>query len=306
MLSEHDVERLLKQADPAEASVATGLSLDEAKRELLTGIVGDARDADQPARVRRRGLPRARHVVALGFACMAIGGTAVAAGIWNPGVGTSPDPRTFERTLPGVATSPVPGPVTEVIGALGREQTDTDRDADVEAALSNLTYGADGVRLDSVRKVGEGVDGEATFLFSAEETSEFTTSEEPVCVYRPIVAGEDAGAACFGLSQILTGNARLTYVHAPTGILVVFGIVPDGVATLTAKFGSAPDRTIPVHDNYFELPLSGPEMSNANSEAGVIATVWHDANGNVIPQLPGDGVPGNWPNGYPATINWNY
>ncbi|HEX5609270.1 MAG TPA: hypothetical protein VFX45_04160 [Solirubrobacterales bacterium] len=254
----------------------------------------------------RRGAPRARHVAALGLACMAIGGTALAADIWSPEIGTNADPGILDKTPPTVATSAVPSAVTEVVGTLGREQTDTDRDADVEAALSNLTFGADGVRLDSVRKVGEGVDGEATFLFSAEQTGELSSDEEPVCVYRPIVTGEDAGAMCFGLTQILTGNARATYSHQPAGITVAFGVVPDGVATLTAKFGSAPDRTVTVHDNYFELPLSGPEMSNANSEAGVIATIWQDADGNVIPQMPGDGFPGHWPNGYPASIDWAY
>lgn len=252
----------------------------------------------------RRVLPRPRHLAALGLACMAIGGTAVAAGVWNPGVGTDIDPGSHSQ-VPTTVSSSIPDAVTETIGVLGREQTEADRNAEVEATLSNATF-VDGIRLDSVRNVGTAVDGEATIVVSAEKAGAFSTSEEPVCVYRPIVPGEDAAPGCFGLSQILTGNARLTYHHQPAGIVLALGLVPDGVATVTAQFGSAPDRTIPVHDNYFELPLSGPELSNANSEAGVIATVWHDASGNAIPQLPGDGVPGRWPNGYPESVNWDY
>ncbi|HEX6665140.1 MAG TPA: hypothetical protein VF081_00915 [Solirubrobacterales bacterium] len=250
----------------------------------------------------RRPLPKPRHVAAAGLACMVIGGTAVAAGVWNPGVGTDIDPGS-NSNVPTTTASTVPNAVTETIGVLGREQAEEDRDAEVEATLSNATF-VDGIRLDSVRKVGPAVGGEATIIVSAEKAGAFETDEEPVCVYRPIVPGEDAAPGCFGLSQILTGNARLTYYHRPAGIVLALGLVPDGVSSITAQFGSAPDRTIPVHDNYFELPLGGPELSNANSEAGVIATVWHDADGNVIPQLPGDGVPGQWPNGYPDTINW--
>lgn len=280
-----------------------GATLPELERVLAATAAAQAKRNRKVAISGGRNL---RRVAAVGLACMAIGGTAVAADVWSPGIGTNVDPGIIDQTPPTVATSAVPSAVTELIGTLGREQTDADRDADVEAALSNLTFGADSVRLDSVRKVGEGVDGEATFLFSAEQPGGFSSAEEPVCVYRPIVTGEDAGAMCFGLSQILTGNARLTYSHLPAGITVAYGVVPDGVATVTAQFGSAPDRTIPVHDNYYELPLSGPELSNANSESGVIATVWHDADGNVIPQLPGDGLPGQWPDGYPESIDWSY
>jgi hypothetical protein len=125
-------------------------------------------------------------------------------------------------------------------------------------------------------------------------TSPFFTKEEPLCVFRPESASglQEPAPACFGLAQLLAGEARETIVFAGSpGSALAFGLVPDRVATVTATFGSAPDRTVPVSNNYFELPLSGAELSHANGEAGIQKTVWRDADGAVVPQQsnPADG-----------------
>ncbi len=277
-------------------------ALPELERMLTVAAAGQVKESSAGAGSLGRAIRvRPSRVVAVGLACLAFGGTAVAAGVWNPGLGTNLDSRSLSY-MPTAASSPVPSAVTDTIGVFGGEQTDLDRNAEVEATLSNLSF-VDGIRLDSVRNVGPGVDGEATIVFSAEKTGEFFTQEEPVCIYRPTLVGDDAAPGCFGLSQILSGNGRMTYHNMPAGLVLAFGLVPDGIASVTAKFGSSPERTVPVQNNYFEFELSGAELSNANGESGVQQTVWRDADGEIVPQLPGDGYPGAWADGYPDDLD---
>jgi hypothetical protein len=91
---------------------------------------------------------------------------------------------------------------------------------------------------------------------------------------------------CFGLGEVLSGHGFGMMSGPGTSSWLAFGVVPDGVANVTAQFGSAPNVTVPVAKNYWELTLSGAELSNANSGSGVVHTVWHDADGNVVSPQP--------------------
>jgi hypothetical protein len=227
---------------------------------------------------------RPSRIVAVGLACLAFGGTAMAAsGVWNPLVGSSNDPATISNT-------PVPEELTAAIGVMGRDQTDQDRSTEVEATLDGGEV-PDGVRLDSVRFLAPAENGEATILLSGEKASIYETEEEPVCVIRPFGGESRAASLCFDLPMLMADHARAMFVDVAANSATEIGVVPDGVASVTAEFGSAPDRTVSVANNYWELDLGGPELSNANGESGVQQTVWRDADGNVVPQQPGDGHP---------------
>jgi hypothetical protein len=254
--------------------------LPELERMLTVAAAGQVKESSVGA-MRRIVGARPSRIVAIGAACLAFGGSAMAAsGVWDPGIGTS----AFSGP-PSTATTPVPAATTEVLAVLRREPTARDRSSEVEATLRGVS-GADGVRPDSVRYLGPGAGGDATVLLSAEKTGRLFTEEEPICVYRPMVdwGAEEPAHDCFDLAQLLAGQARITAIEMAAQSGLVFGLVPDGVATVTAEFGSAPDVTVPVANNYWEMPVNGPELSNAHGAASVQKTVWRDADGQVVPQ----------------------
>lgn len=256
------------------------------------------------------GVPRLAAIVAAAVLC---GGTAMAAtGIWDPPIGantgTAPPTRSY---------SPVPAAIANVLGILRREQTPRDRSLDVEVTLSKALF-ADGIRPDSVRFLTPSeAEGEATVLFAAEKPGGQFEPSEQICLYRPAFAVTTSELpACFSLPTLLSGRAFTTFeVFSPQlreelesrpGAAVLaecqedpppsfclplrgtaVGLVPDGVATVTAAFSGAPNVTVPVHENYFEIPLHGAELTHRPT--GLRHTVWHDADGDVIPQRPVEG-----------------
>lgn len=280
--------------------------LPELERVLTVAAAGQVKPSREGRRVAGWRLSR---LVAVGAACLAFAGTAAAAtGVWSPVVGSESDPATLSDT-------PVPAALAEHLGVLRREQTPRDRSAEVEATLDGGDVPS-GVRLDSVRYLAPGPNGEATILLSGEHVKFFFANgflhseqgnllfgkvtppsagagtaaaeadREPVCVARPFPGDQRTVALCFDLSMLLSGEAHATQIDTTSDTGTALGVVPDGVATVTAEFGSAPPVTVPVADNYWELPLSGAELSTANGEAAVQGTVWRDADGEVVPQVP--------------------
>lgn len=247
---------------------------------------------------RRLATAKASRFAAAGLACLAFGGTAMATGIWNPPIGTKEiyGPVTTSNT-------PVPAGLSEALGVLRRDPTPLDHSAEVEATLAEVAF-ADGVRPDSVRFLAASGHGEATILLSAEKAVlDFEGDHsEPVCVFRPWVDGhghsDNAQSNCIGLGELLSGRGYGESMDAVAHTGLAYGLVPDGVATVTAEFPNAPDVTVPVADNYFEIPLSGSEIGDYVEETGPNATgdslrelgikrvLWRDADGAVVPQHP--------------------
>jgi hypothetical protein len=279
---------------------------------------------------------RTSRVLATGAACLAFGGTAMAAtGVWNPLIGT----EAADSPPPSISNTPVSAAVTDSLAVLRREPTDQDHGAAVEATLRTLgktfgfahspdptrmgellryfRYGVKGVRPDSVRYLGPAAPGKATILFSAEDAGfglfslEALEGKDPgdevlfldgqgLCVYTPRAAGtqaENPGAGiptCFVLSDILDGTAVWwdEIGIEPSGEAA--GVVPDGVASVTAKFPNGSEVEAPVANNYFQLswgvaqstPVPGEERERAiNEEWDVPAEfVWHDADGSFVPE----------------------
>jgi hypothetical protein len=260
-------------------------SLPELEQMLLAAACGQVKESTSGDGSLARALRvRPSRIVAVGLSCLAFGGTAMAAtGAWNPIVGDNDNPATLSSTA-------VPAELTAALGVLRRDQNDQDRSAEVEATLNGGEM-PEGVRLDSVRYLAPAENGEATILLSGVATAPYETAEEPLCVVRPFAGDPHAASLCFDLPMLMSDHARAMFVDVASNSGTAIGLVPDGVESVTAKFGSAPDRTVPVTNNYWELDLSGAELSNAHGESGVQRTVWHDASGAVVPQQPGDGRP---------------
>jgi hypothetical protein len=221
-----------------------------------------------------------------------MGGTGLAAtGVWNPIVGNPESPATTSDT-------PSPTTLTEQLGILRRPETDADHSPAVEASLRGYDL-PDGLRTSSVRYVGPGDGGEATIAFTGEESHGFA-AEQPVCLIRPWKSFSAAGgysnpggtiSLCFSSSQLESGRAYGTVLEnhgREDEVGLSAGLVPDGVATVTAHFADAPDVTVPVKENFWELEQRGAETqgNDAHPEGFAYATTWQDAEGNVIPQKP--------------------
>ena len=237
-----------------------------------------ARSASSASRARSGG--HILRMLGIGFASFAIVGTAMAAvGVWNPGIGND---AAFSSP-PAINTSPIPAAVTAEIGALRREPVAADRSPAVEATLGQLgNSGIANIRLDSVRFLEESVPGEATILFSGEESGAGKKADS-VCLGQPGNSGE-AGSICFGLGEIMAGNFLAAQgFHGSDGEETVDqgkaeGIVPDGVASLTVTMAEGVEREIPVHDNYFHFTWDSSE-----AVAGPLRVTWRDASGAVVP-----------------------
>jgi hypothetical protein len=316
-----DVDKMLSRINPVSRAAIEGPAL-AIGDELIASIVTERREPRpaRPAASSRWRIAagwritgrRASRVVAAGFACLALGGTAMAAtGVWDPVIGSA------EIDGPvSTSATPVPQDITEALGVLRRDPTAGDHSAEVEATLREVAF-ADGVRPDSVRFLAPGERGEATIVLSAKESSMSFEEPEPVCVFRPGVEGywhqDNAFSNCVGLPALLSGRGYGENLNFNNHTGLAFGLVPDGVASVTAEFPNAPDVTVPVADNYFEIPLSGSEVGNYVEESGPNATGeglsgagisqvrWQDAGGAPVAQQPDQkyGKPGapNWVEG---------
>ena len=274
--------------------------LPELKRVVTIAAAAEVEEASASDGRRIAGW-RASRVVAIGLTCLAFGGTAMAAtGVWDPQIGTD-----AYSGPTSTSDTPVSKELTDVLGVLRRPPTVEDRSAAVEATLRRVSSPTDGVRPESVRYLGPGVEGEAAVLYSAEKGRalsaphegpyEYAPPGEPLCVARPFKR-KDFGAGqipkaealltepvpiCFGLSQLLAGDAFAMIGDPRKEAMLAVGMAPDGVATVTVELGGASGPTIPVVDNYFESLINSSEIP---SDARSIRTVWRDAEGNVVPQ----------------------
>jgi hypothetical protein len=244
---------------------------------------------------------RSARFAVIALACVAFGGTAMAAtGLWSPQIGTD-----AYSGPTSISDTPVPEELTNVLGVLRRPQSAEDRSAAVEATLRRVSSPTDGVRPESVRYLGPGVGGEAAVLYSAEKGRalsgahkgpyEFAPPGEPLCVAQPFKRKDFEASQlpqvealltepvpiCFGLDQLLAGNAFAMIGDPRKEAMLAVGMVPDEVATVTLELGSAPGPTIPVANNYFESFIDGSEIPG---DARSIGTIWRDDEGNVVPQ----------------------
>lgn len=310
-----------RSLEPSDAEVAAVLG-----RLRAPAGRGTTRAGWRPPRVLAVG------ATCLAFAGTAV----AASGVWDPPIGTeatdSPPPSISNVPVSAAVTDSLAvlrreptdqdrGPEVEAtlrtLGSSSGFAYSSDPTA-MSELLRIFRYGVEGVRLDSVRYLAPAADAKATILFSAEDAGFglFATlgavdpGGEPlfldgqgVCVYTPSAAGATqtesptAGAPiCFVLDDILAGKAvwGTFYGIEPSG--EASGIVPDGVASVTATFPNGAEVDAPVDDNYFQLtwgavesaPVPGSERERAINEDWEVPErfVWHDDSGAVIHPQP--------------------
>jgi hypothetical protein len=80
-----------------------------------------------------------------------------------------------------------------------------------------------------------------------------------------------------GSTAIDIEEGRTTGTGGPTGVLVAYGVAPDGVARVTLYYGR---RAFTVHaiGNVWILPLHGPQPQDGFPDR----IVWRSAAGGVI------------------------
>lgn len=284
-------------------------ALPELERMLVTAAAAQVKES-KATFARRLATVRGPRLAAIVLGCLAFGGTAMAAtGVWSPATGTEPPNTGGGSALSGeapptIVTNPVPAGLSGALGILRRDPNAADHGAEVEATLAKLSF-VDQVRPDSVRFVAPGERGEATIVLSAEKSAFAGPGETKLaCVVRPGANGYghsyNALETCVGLPKLLAGRGYGEFVDLHTGSGLAFGLVPDGVSTVTAEFRNAPDVTVPVTDNYFEIPLSGAEMNSGvdlesaqeMKEVAVQRVTWRDSSDAVVPQRADDGESG--------------
>jgi hypothetical protein len=293
------IHKTLSRINPVRRTEAEGPAL-AVGDELLASIVAEGREASPAGPVVRdrqriatswrASRRRTSRVLAAGVACLALGGTAMAAvGVWDPGIGSD----AAYSPPPSISTSPIPAAVTAEIGVLRREPDAADRGPAVEATLRELGSGTlVNIQPDSVRFLEESAPGEATILFSgAGRFGNEGDNPGSVCVGLPGNSGE-SGGLCSGLGEIMAGEAfwavqksYLRHGKETAGPGHAEGLVPDGVASVTVTVGNGAERSVAVHDNYFRIAWDRSEAAPSLEDLPTASQVtWHDASGAVIPK----------------------
>lgn len=326
-MSRRDINAALLDANPVSRAAVEAPAW-AVGDELIAVIVAEPREASSAG--SRPTARRASRVLAAGVASLALGGTAMAAtGVWDPAIGSD----ATDSSPPTISAAPVSSAMTDALGVLRRAPGVEDRGPEVEATLATLGRSFDqgslgrsyvkGVRPESVRYLGPGIEGGATILFSSEAAWQtfMDSTERPesaphtdlgdgdrVCVFRPQGSGPASPGVvqgvpmCFDLDAVLAGNAVWLdesfddpygeEFDDPNG--EAWGLVPDGVAAVTAKFPNGAEREIAVADNYFQFSWSNVEeaLSSEGLEPGSAIVpaeiIWHDASGAVVPQQPSE------------------
>jgi hypothetical protein len=234
-----------------------GLQLTRAAGELIAGR------RRLPARLRSRRWPRLTRPVAVGLALTAFAGTAFAAvAIWTPLLG---NPQYGYN--PGAASTAPPQAQLDALAVLRRPQTDADRGALSQAALTYINDYTTGVRTAYVRLLG--TVGDNAFVLVPVEARDHTdaTGGAPIdsaplknalCVYASNLATAHTGVRCWSLADVLAGHAAATFDGE------FFGLAPDGATAATLSSIGGASSSAPISNNFFALalPASAPPPLN--------------------------------------------
>jgi len=223
---------------------------------------------------RRLRVSRRSAVLAL-LAALVLGGAVAATTVWTPLLGTEHAGR------PTVSATPPSPAALKLLGVLRRAQTPADRDAQTQTVLRLLGPQLHGVRTRYIRKLEADIGGAAVTLVPVESFSEpgeaFAVPLEGgfVCVLYPFPQGpRGASLNCWSPSEIAGGSA--IGVTRGADALHVFGLVPDGVATVTIELADGSEIAAAVRENFFDAPESSTGFER------VRAIRWQAAEGAVI------------------------
>jgi hypothetical protein len=249
------------------------LVLQASRRASTTpALAGEA--ASQPRRPRLR---VGRRWGALALVGVVLGTSAVAAkGPWDPWVGS-------QRTgYPALSfTKPSRSTLSE-LKVLRRAQTATDRDSQTQTLLRLVKARLKGVRPLYVRNVEPQVGSGAVTLVSAERrqgqlgASSAADDQETVCLLYPLLNASEVGTLgrCWSVPEVIAGRAYGSMRNQ--SVTHVYGLVPDGVATVAISLASGRRILAPVHENFFDVrqpALRGKPVRSVS---------WLDASGRPL------------------------
>jgi hypothetical protein len=223
--------------------------LDKQLREIANRKPG-------PAARSRRAPRHTRKLSVILLAVLAVSGTALAAtGLWRPILG---EPRFGPP--PTITSSAPPRSQLELLGVLRRPQTRADRGAATLEELQYLSRTASGVRTGYIRLLSDHTGLGAAVLvpaarysLSADEAPPSVVTSAPrknaLCLVVGDRDGQGSAKGCFTTDDVRDGAATLSLGR------YLFGLVPDGVRTVTVTFGDKRTATSPASSNLFEIPM---------------------------------------------------
>jgi hypothetical protein len=243
-----------------------------------------------PAPTPRHFRPRRRGAL-LAFAALALSVPALAATSgWQPWAASQ------DATHPIIVRSSVPRDQRAILAVLRRPQTAADRSAAVASVLA--VVGRDpfhlGLRPGSVRNLGPSPDGPRHAIVLASVTNQsvgtyhgITVHGPAVCVWYPAgVTRWSVGGKCSSAYEIEGGLAGGMSFSRRSGEHL-WGLVPDGVASVTVTLRGGKQRTGRVRSNFYDIAVAAsselrrargplfpenPRPTFRDSEGMVIAT----------------------------------
>jgi hypothetical protein len=208
--------------------------------------------AARPSR-RRRQRPRLAVLTAL---CLTVAAPAIAATQpWRPLLGD------HRRGEPSVSASAIPEAELERFGVLRREQTNLDRGPATQSALRYLDRDVSGVHTDGIRLLSESplsavLVPVAKFNVHGDERarnlpqrlrSVVSPKSDGLCVFVADPAGHGGSLSCATLAELTAG--RLPDSMGP----VLYGLVPDGVFTVSLRLADGNTVEAPVRANFYAV-----------------------------------------------------
>jgi len=277
------VEQASRRALATAAAAAAFPETADAPLASPTAGVPTTAPASVPARRRRRRISRRSSALAL-LVALVVGSAIAAVRPWSPLLGNDHGGHpSVSQTSPGE-------PALRLLGVLRRAQTVADRDAQTAATLRLVGPQLHGVRVRWIRNLERDVAGMAVTLVPVEtygDVGEATLRAREggfLCVLYPSSRpAPNASLHCFSPAEIASGRA--VGVARSEGVVHVFGLVPDGVASVSVALADGRRSIADVHGNFFDVTGSA-------SFARVLAVRWRDAGGRRVWPPPIGAAPG--------------
>ena len=263
------------------------MSFEDRFERQLVGAAGGLFGTARRGAMRSRGSAVRRRTLVIALGALATAGIALAATQpWSPQLGNP----TLEAAPPQRAASSPPADQLKILGVLRRPQSADDQSPATQQALRFMSATAShGIRVAYVRNLETVAPGRAAVLIPMERYRppagfhrSFAAVEDALCVFYPEARSDGGAKACWSTDDLRGGRAIGQLGNQ------VYGLAPDGVATVRVDFGGAGVADAAVHDNFFDVraPDSAslsPQLSEP-AAAQPTSVSWLDANGQPVAQ----------------------
>jgi hypothetical protein len=234
--------------------------------------------------VRRRGRISRRSIALALLVALVVGSAVAAVHPWSPLLGNE------RGGHPTVSQKPPGKDALRLLGVLRRAQTDADRDAQTAAALRIVGPPLHGVKVQWIRNLEANVAGMAVTLVPVDaygdvgEVNTAADGEGFLCMLYPSSRpAPGISLHCWSPAEIASGRA--VAAASSEGVVHVFGLVPDGVVSVSIVLADGRDRTVEVRANFFDA-------AEPAGFARLPSVTWQDAEGRRVGP-PADAAPGH-------------